>query len=195
MVAMTFEFQKNDRRNKTVHMFRNGDRIMCPVIAWAKTVGRILETVPGANGDTTVCSYFEDGKIKQIESNHVRMRIKSIVEIIGENELGFTKDDVGLHSIRSGGAMAMFLSGVSEIIIQRIGRWESFAFLDYIREQVESFTYGVSTKMLNNEQFYHLNEKSLTRPITEYSDKTEPAYKGNGGTSWGVTHRRFSRKG
>ena len=42
---------------------------------------------------------------------------------MGERILGFTKDDVGLHSIRSGGAMAMFLSGVSTIVIMRVGRW------------------------------------------------------------------------
>ena len=45
----------------------------------------------------------------------------------------------------------MFLPGVSEIVIQRIGRWES-------RVQVKSFTFGVSFKMLENEQFYHLNQ-------------------------------------
>ena len=30
----------------------------------------------------------------------IRIRIKSVVELIGENELGFTKDEVGLHFIR-----------------------------------------------------------------------------------------------
>ena len=78
------------------------------------------------------------------------MKIKGVVELIGKQVFGFTKDDVGLHSMISGGAMAMFL--------QRINRCKSFAFLDYIREQVESFTYGVSNKMLENEQFYHLKE-------------------------------------
>ena len=53
----------------------------------------------------------------------------------------------------------MFLSGVLEIIIKRIGRWKSDAFLEYIREQVESFTVGVSEKMLENENFHHLNEQ------------------------------------
>ena len=60
----------------------------------------------------------------------------------------------------------MFLSGVSEIIIQRVGRWESFAFLEYIHEQVENFTYGVSSKMLRNEKFYHMNEMNMIRPMT-----------------------------
>ena len=49
--------------------------------------------------------------------------------------------------------MGMLLSGVSDIIIQRIGRWESFSFLEYIRGQVENFTYGVSSKMLQNKAY------------------------------------------
>ena len=72
---------------------------------------------------------------------------------MGKGALGFTKDDVGLHSIRSGGAMAMFLAGTRTIIIMRIGRWSSEAFLEYIREQVEQFTLGVSKNMLRFEHF------------------------------------------
>ena len=34
MVAITFEFQKNNRRNKTVHMFQTKDEVLCPVKAW-----------------------------------------------------------------------------------------------------------------------------------------------------------------
>ena len=71
---------------------------------------------------------------------------KSDFSEIGQNQLGFSKEDIGLHSIRSGGAMAIFLSGVSSIIIKRIGRWSSEAFLEYIREQIEKFTAGVSQK-------------------------------------------------
>ena len=186
MVAITFEFQKNDRRNKTVHMFKTGDKVLCPVLAWAKTVKRLLQTIPTANHDTTVCSYTDtEGKVREINSNQVKSRIRSTVELLGENELGFTKDQVGLHSIRSGGAMTMFLSGVSDIIIQRIGRWESFAFLEYIREQVENFTYGVSTKMLQNEKYHHINDKNLPR-ITPTNIALEPhTYKGNGDTPLG----------
>jgi hypothetical protein len=72
--------------------------------------------------------------------------------------LGFQKEDIGLHSIRSGGAMAMFLSGVYLIVIQRVGRWSSKAFLEYIQDQVESFTLGVSQKMLDFEEFFSLKK-------------------------------------
>ena len=35
IVIITFEFQKNNRRDKTVHMFKTNDDILCPVKAWA----------------------------------------------------------------------------------------------------------------------------------------------------------------
>ena len=183
MVAITFEFQKNDKRNKTVHMFRTGDSILCPVVAWANTVKRLIHTIPEVNDDTTVCSFSDNGSVKQINSTYATSRIKSAVELIGENKLGFTRDDVGLHSIRSGGAMAMFLAGVSEIIIQRIGRWESFAFLEYIREQVEDFTYGVSRKMLDNENFHHVTDKNLPRHDSAGHNAFEPTYDEGEGAS------------
>ena len=60
----------------------------------------------------------------------------------------------------------MFLAGVATLIIQRVGRWESDAFMEYIREQVESFTAGVSSKMITNEHFHHLTH-SQNRIATE----------------------------
>ena len=72
---------------------------------------------------------------------------------IGEDVLGFKKDDIVLHYIQAVVAMAMFLSGASVIIIMRVGRWSSQAFLEYIRKQVESFTFGVSQRMFKFEDF------------------------------------------
>ena len=92
----------------------------------------------------------------------------SIVENIGKPKLGFGKDDIGMHSLRSGGAMAMLLLGVSTIVIMRIGRWSSEAFLEYIREQVESFTFGVSRKMIKFEHFHTLNAAQCEEK--EYED-------------------------
>ena len=64
-----------------------------------------------------------------------------------------------MNSISAGGAMAIFLSEKSGIIIMRVGRWSSKAFLEYIREQVESFTFGVSQIMMKFEAFFNLSRK------------------------------------
>jgi len=153
------------------------------VKAWAHTIQRIRTTVPGITGNTKVSEYFFDGAKGEFDSGNVRIAIRSVVALIGFEVLGFTKDDVGLHSLRSGGAMSMFLSGVSEIIIQRVGRWESFAFMDYIREQVEIFTYGVSTKMLESEEFFHVsgNHNHYDDYVCEEEEKPEkPTCDGDG---------------
>ena len=171
LVLITFKFQKNQKKFQTVHMFNSGDKILNPVIAWAHTVTRLRSTIPNCSGDTKVCEFWSGSKIIEISSSQVRAHLRSIVELMGEASLGFHKDDIGLHSICSGGAMAMILSGVATIIIQRVGRWESLAFLEYIREQVESFTLGVSKKMLQFEEFHHLNEK-------EYKDKKNECQRG-----------------
>ena len=64
----------------------------------------------------------------------------------------------------------MFLLGVATIIIMRIGRWSSEAFLEYIREQVEQFTMGVSKKMLQFENFNTIDSGSAAVGIQESSD-------------------------
>ena len=65
-----------------------------------------------------------------------------------ERKLGFSEDDAGLLSLRVGDTMAIFLSGVPSIFIMRIDRWSSEVFLEYIREQVERFTFILSKKMI-----------------------------------------------
>ena len=167
LIIITFEFQKNTKRNQAVHMFKTDDTVLNPVSAWARTIQRILKTVPNASLDSKICLFQEGNKTIEFKSNKVRSKLRSIVDLFGKVELGFGKDDIGLHSIRSGGAMAMFLSGVSEIIIQRVGRWSSDAFLEYIREQVDSFTIGVSQKMLQFERFHHLNAKENEKNTTD----------------------------
>ena len=109
--------------------------------------------------------------------------------------MGFTRDDVGLHSTRSGGAMSMFLSGVFEITIQQIARWESFAFLEYIREQVENFTYGVSRKMLDKKKFHYLNDKNLPRNDIMNYIEFEPTYDEGEGVSSGTLFTNYLQKG
>ena len=67
-----------------------------------------------------------------MKGNEVRPKLCFVVVLIGEVKLEFGKVDVGLHSMLSRGAIAMLLTGISEIIIQQVGHWSSDAFLEYI---------------------------------------------------------------
>jgi hypothetical protein len=159
IVMIIFEFQKNDKRDVQVHMFQTSDDVLNPVKAWAMTVKRVWG-YKNSSEDTTVCTFQNtNGTTTQIFAPHVRDWLKRVVELLGEQVLGFTKDDIGLHSIRSGGAMAMFLSRTPTIIMMRVGRWSSDAFLEYIREQIENFTLGVSENMIKYETFFTMNRE------------------------------------
>ena len=165
-------------RDIQIHMFKTNDTVLNPVKAWAKTVQRIL-SYKESSDNSKVCTFqTKTGKIINITADDARTRLRAIVDTIGKEKLGFTKDEVGLQSLRSGGAMAMFLSGTSTIVIRRIGRWSSDAYLEYIREQVEDFTAGVAEKMLQFESFSNLrkdNAVTASSPLNQLNSEDGPA--------------------
>ena len=57
----------------------------------------------------TLFSAFSCYGHKFSASSKVLPKLRAIIRIIGEDVLGFKDTDIGLHSLRSGGAMAMFL--------------------------------------------------------------------------------------
>jgi hypothetical protein len=88
--------------------------------------------------------------------------LKDGVVAIGETKLGIQRHEIGTHSIRSGAAMAMYLAGVPVFSIMLIGRWSSLAFLKYIRKQVQEFSFGISSKMIEVQSFKHINTTKST---------------------------------
>ena len=190
IVMIIFEFQMNDKRDIQVHMFRTSDKSLNPVIAWARTIKRVW-SYPGTTEDSTVCTFLDSkGKLVQIQASQVRDWLKATVELIGADTLGFTPEDVGLHSIRSGGAMAMFLSKTSTIIMMRVGRWSSDAFLEYIREQIENFTVDVSENMIKFETFFNMSNEQSSESRSSYDKENGPDR-----VPFGVNYSQLSLRG
>lgn len=163
-VSITFEFQKNDERDVTVTMHRTGDPVLCPCIAWADVVQRILG-YPGTSSESTVCTVLVNGELRQLTSKDVLNKLRAVVRSLGTEYLGFKDSEIGTHSIRSSAAMSMYLAGVPVFTIMLIGRWSSDAFLRYIRRQVQQFSSGVSRRMIVSEGFF---------TIPEYADAEDP---------------------
>jgi len=159
-VSLTFEWQKRDVRDDTItHQRSNdniGDKIMCPVWACIELINLIRsshipqEKIP----DLKINSVARNGKISQISSTAVLQKIRSAVKSLGKDKLGFTADEVGTHSNRSGGAMGMYLTGTPVYTIMLMGRWSSDAFMRYIRKQVLDMSHGISSKMITYKEFY-----------------------------------------
>jgi hypothetical protein len=159
-VSITFEWQKHDVRDDTItHQRSNdsiGNKIMCPVRAAAELVSTLYNLgIPSAHvPNLKINTVIHRGKLSTIPSTMILQRIRSAVKYLGKDKLGFTEDDVGTHSNRSGGAMGMFLAGTPVYTIMLLGRWSSDAFMRYIRKQILNMSHGVSSKMITFEEFY-----------------------------------------
>jgi hypothetical protein len=110
---------------------------------------------------------LSNNKLSLFSGSELLKRLRFATTSIGKDILGFSADQIGLHSARSRAAMAMHLAGVPVFTIMLLGRWSSDAFLRYIRKQVKEFSRGISSKMIQNENFF-------TIPTTSNEDPRVP---------------------
>jgi len=109
-------------------------------------------------------------------------RIRIAAASLGRDELGFSPNELGPHSARSGMAMAMYLAGVPVFTIMLLGHWSSNAFLCYIRRQVQEFSEGVSQKLILNERVFTipsnpcalLNHSLISHIGLDFKDMIQP---------------------
>jgi len=193
-VSINFEYQKNDIRDDIITQHSNKSPLLNPVVAWATIVRRVL-SYPNTNLDSAVNLVLrEDGKPHLITSQSALLYIRKLTKELGKDTLGFEPSDVGVHSIRSGGAMGMYLGNIPVYTIMLLGRWSSDAFLLYIRKQVQEFSAGVSQRMIIHEQFFtvpdhtsgledprshsglHISGRGLQNGLTPQSFAAQPAF-------------------
>jgi hypothetical protein len=137
--------QKNGRRGTCIHHEANGS-VSCPVQALAR---RIAHIVAHKGKDTElIASYYDTKGYKHyVTDRHINDALRVAVVALDLAQKGFPPEAIGSHSLRAGGAMAMFLNGCDAIAIRKQGRWSSDTFLMYIHEQIAAFSKGVSKAM------------------------------------------------
>ena len=155
LISITFEDQKNRERNQTINLHRSKDPLLCPVRAWSATIRRIW-SYKGSSRDSPVNSFMIKGKNYRITNNNITKALRSAVDQMTNFDLGFDSKEVGTHSIRSGGAMALCLAKTDVYMVMIIGRWKSDSFMKYIRKQIEQFSAGLTDKMIEAEHFNHV---------------------------------------
>ena len=165
IISITFEDQKNGDKFETVNLQNSSDPILNPVVAWATTITRIVKS-PGSTKDTPINSYLIGKKFYSITAKNAINALRIAVSSKDESDLGIKAHEIGTHSIRSGGAMAMYLASpqIPTYTIQLIGRWKSDAFLQYIRRQVKEFSAHISEAMVLNENFSHIPDFATVSP-------------------------------
>jgi hypothetical protein len=155
-VSITFEEQKRGSKNDTITHHRTNDPILCPVKTWARIINRLI-SYPSTTPETPVNVFqLDNGQTYKFTGKDLLSHLHHAADSLGPDKLGCTSDQIGLHSARSGAAMAMYLAGVPVFTIMLLGRWSSDAFLHYIRKEVQEFSNSVSSKMIISEKFFTL---------------------------------------
>ena len=92
-----------------------------------------------------------------VTDNDIRLSLKQAARALQYPEQkGIPIDRVDTHSLRSGGANALSLAGFSDREIQKMGRWRSATFKEYIREELACFSEGMSKQMRHRFAFVNI---------------------------------------
>ena len=70
---------------------------------------------------------------------------------------GIPINRIDTHSLRSGGANALAMSGYSDTQIQKMGRWKGATFKEYIHEELACYSAGMSTNMKRTFKFVNVS--------------------------------------
>jgi hypothetical protein len=157
-IAITFKYQKRDERNNTVTQCTGNSTYGLVVVNAA--VVRPLEAMDASESDFINKFKGDDGRTRDFDSATALRMLRGFISSVDFKGLGLDPKRIGIHSLCSSAAMAMYLNGVPVYTIMLLGRWSSDAFLRYIRKQVESFGSGVSSKMIVTSCFLHVSHST-----------------------------------
>ena len=167
-VTICFVNQKNGLKMDRRTQARSNHDELCPVRLWSRVCKRVRRTTGHCDDNTLVCKIGVKGKGNVFATDESTLKLLRLTcRTYGSDGLyGIEPHELGTKSVRSGGAMALFMMGYSPEKIMILGRWGSTAFLDYIRPQTLEWTNMMSSDMARVPKMMDLNKSHLKRSKT-----------------------------
>ena len=144
--TLKLDNSKNGWKGVCVHQEANGEEYSCGV----RALGRRYCYIRSKSGSykTFLSAYWVDDMRHDTNDEDIRKNIKWAAGVLDyEGSRNIPPSRVDTHSLRSGGANALSLSGYSDREIMKMGRWRSATFMEYIREDLACFSEGMSKNM------------------------------------------------
>ena len=154
--TLKLDNQKNGWKGVCVHQEANGKRYHCPV----RALGRRTVHIRSNTSDTSMflSAFFVDTARFDVTDRDIRNSLKQAASALQYPLLkGIPISRIDTHSLRSGGANALSLAGYSDRQIQKMGRWRSATFKEYIREELACFSEGMSKQMRRRFSFVNIS--------------------------------------
>ena len=121
------------------------NKLHCPIKALARRVHHVLKH--GGTLDSLLCLFADKGTLNAVTPESMIGIIRTAVKVLGLHKNGIDPNLIGVHSLRTGVAMAIKLSGNSDTTIMKHGRWSSLTFLMYIHNQIGHLSKDLTTAM------------------------------------------------
>jgi hypothetical protein len=154
--TLKLDNQKNGWKGVCVHQEANGEPFNCPVKALARRVLHLRDH--SSDRKTFLSTFYHKGSRFDICGEDVSKSLKLAATILQyPSTRGIPIDRIDTHSLRSGGANALALSGYSDTQIQKMGRWKGATFKEYIREELACYSAGMTTNMKRNFKFVNIS--------------------------------------
>ena len=103
-------------------------------------------------------AFYKDGSRYDITGEDISKGLKMAATLLHyPTTRGIPIERIDTHSLRSGGANALALSGCSDTQIQKMGRWKGVTFKEYIREELACYSAGMSTNMKQKFKFVNVS--------------------------------------
>ena len=146
--TLKLDNQKNGWKVVCVHQHANGRKFVCIV----RAIGcRYCYIRQASDGDCKIwlSEYWDNSKICcDITNKDIRRNVKfAAMELNYFGTRGIPVYNVDTHLLHSGGAMALALSGYADTQIHKMGRWKGALFKEYIHEDLECYSGGMSKAM------------------------------------------------
>ncbi len=133
----------------------NGDAVMCPVRAIGRRIIHICTN--GGTKNTFLSAYIDKGIVElSVTADPISQAVKVAAAALDyPAKKGIPIDCMYTHSLRSGGANALALSGFTDMQIQKMGHWKGTTFKEYVQDKLACFSTGMLLTM--KRQFGFLN--------------------------------------
>ena len=103
----------------------------------------------GATVDTPILIIKRGNKWQYICGDDIMSAIRDVVRAAGP-DIGFTKDDISILSLHSGGVMALLMAWLGPDAIILVGRWRSNTMLRCLHTTPKTFTEGISAENIDH---------------------------------------------
>ena len=169
--TLKLDNQKNGWKGICVYHESNGKAWHCPVRALARRHIHLRNN--RADSKTFLSAYYDDrGQRGDITNEDVSKALKAAATVLEyPTAKGIPIDRIDTHSLQSGGANALSLSGYSDTQIQKMGRWRGATFKEYIREELACFSKGISKSMKRKFHFVNITGNAFNTITDDLIDR------------------------